>query len=281
MHAIVLAGGKGTRLLPHTRHRPKALIRLGRCPILEIILRRLRASGFDRVTLCVSHLGEMIRAEFGDGRRLGLAIDYCVDERPLGTAAPLLLVEDWTTPAVVMNGDILTAIDLAGLHRTHRRSGARLTVAFHRRSLTSPMGLLQMRGASVTAVWEKPTFEWNVSCGIYVVDPLVRRHIPRGVPADMPGLISTLVERGEPVRGHRFSAPWHDIGSPASYERAHLAYLADPDLYLDPRAPAPVPPDDRGELVGELALDGDERQRGLDIFLLDAVRREGTGGSWT
>jgi NDP-sugar pyrophosphorylase family protein len=226
----------GTRLRPYTRDRPKALVRLGRYSILEIILNRLRACGFERVTLCVSHLREMITEEIGDGRRLGLRVDYSVDERPLGTAAPLLLVEDWTAPAVVMNGDLLTTIDFSELHRTHRRRGSRLTVAFQRRRLATSVGVLQVRDDRITAMWEKPTIEWNVCLGVYVADPSTRRHIPANTPTDMPGLIRSLIADHEPVHGYQFTGEWHDIGTPAAYERARAEFLADSDRYLRPRS---------------------------------------------
>lgn len=239
MHAILLVGGAGTRLWPYTRDLPKALVRLGRYTILEVILNRLRACGFDRVTLCVSHLREQITKEIGDGRHLGLRVDYSVDERPLGTAAPLLLVEDWTAPAVVMNGDVLTTVDFADLFRAHARRGGRLTVAFQRRRLATSVGVLHVREDRedrITAMWEKPNFEWNVCLGIYVADPAVRGHIPTNTPTDMPGLIGALIGHDEAVHGYRFTGAWHDIGTPAGYDRARAEFLADEDRYLRPRS---------------------------------------------
>ncbi|WP_218951961.1 sugar phosphate nucleotidyltransferase [Amycolatopsis anabasis] len=234
VHAILLVGGKGTRLLPHTADQPKALIRLGRYAILEIILRRLRAFGFDRVTLCVSHLGEMIRAEFGSGAALGLSIEYSVDERPLGTAAPLLLTENWDTPAVVMNGDILTTIDFGDLLRRHQARQSLLTVAFVRRRLSAGVGLVRVIDGRIREVLEKPTFDLNVSSGIYAVSPAARKYIPRGGPADMPDLINALIRHDEPVHGYGFSGAWHDIGTPLRYDEARKAFEADPDRYLGP-----------------------------------------------
>lgn len=274
MHAILMVGGKGTRLSPYTRHQPKALIKMGRYSLLEIILRRLRASGFDRVTLCISHLGEMIRTEFGDGRRLGLAIDYSVDERPLGTAAPLLLVPEWTSPAVVMNGDILTTIDFADLHRQHVHSRSPLTVAFQRRRLDASMGLLRVLDNRVHAVWEKPSFEWNISSGIYVADPSVRHRIAPGVPVDMPDLIGILIRDGEPVHGYRFTGSWHDIGTPARYEQASSEFLADPEVYLNPRA-RPQPDE---ETIARVDIEPqlDDGRPGLDLSVLGEPHRDGT-----
>lgn len=240
MHAILLAGGRGTRLMPHTSTRPKALMPLGEHSLLEVTLRRLRACGFTRATLCVSHLAPMIRSAFGDGSRLDLRVDYCLDERPLGTAAPLLLVPEWTEPAVVMNGDLLTTIDFADLWRRHRAGGARLTVAFQRYWVSTGVGLVRAEGERVRRVHEKPTFEWNVCSGIYVADPEVRSHIPPGIPTDMPNLINALTDAGEPVNGYPFTDSWHDVGTPARYEQARADFLADPDRYLR-LVPAPAP----------------------------------------
>jgi NDP-sugar pyrophosphorylase family protein len=262
MHAIVLVGGKGSRLLPHTRERPKALVMLGRCAILEIILRRLRAFGFSRVTLCVAHLGEQIRAAYGDGSGLGLSIDYTVDDRPLGTAAPLRLVQDWRTPAVVLNGDILSTVDFGHLLRTHELNRGPLTIAYVRRRLTATVGLVQLADGRVSEILEKPTFGLRVSSGIYAVSPSVRDYLPDG-PVDMPGLVSLLVANGEPVHGYGFDGAWHDIGTPGRYLEASRAFESDPDLYL-----SPAPHDGRqwrapvsGEPVDALAV----AEEGLDL----------------
>lgn len=279
MHAILLVGGKGTRLLPYTRSRPKGLIPFGQYTLLEIILRRLRACGVERVTLCISHLGELIRAAFGDGRELDLSVDYCVDERPLGTAAPLLLVPDWDSPAVVMNGDLLTTVDFGELRRWHDRAGGLLTVVFQRHWLASGMGLLRVLGDRVHSMREKPTFEWNVCSGVYLADPLVRTYIPAGVPTDMPDLINALAQSGEVVSGYRFAGSWHDVGTPERYRRAHADFLADPELYL---APQPHRPARNGHLP-DLAVQLRPGPAGgaADLTVLDRAGPEQPAvGSW-
>jgi NDP-sugar pyrophosphorylase family protein len=239
VHAIILAGGRGTRLLPYTEDCPKPLLPLGSYPILEVILRRLRASGFARVTLCIAHLGDMIRSEFGDGQQLGLSIGYRADpDGPLGTAAPLRLLDDWDTPALVMNGDVLATVDLAGLYQRHLASRSRLTVAFRRCRVPTAVGMVEAPGDQIRAIWEKPTLTWNISSGIYVASPSLRQDIPAGRQFDMPDLIEILLRRGEPVHGYRFTGAWHDIGTPAGYARAEAAFLADPQRYLVPEPPA-------------------------------------------
>jgi NDP-mannose synthase len=240
MHAIVLVGGKGTRLMPHTEHLPKPLVKLGQYSILEIILHRLHAYGFDRITLCISHMGDAIKDAIGHGGQLGMSVDYCADTRPLGTAAPLRLVTDWHSPAVVMNGDILTTADFGELYRQHQASRSAMTIAVHRRWLASGVGLVHMIGDEVTAIKEKPKFEWNVSAGIYVIDPRVRRYIPEDTPVDMPTLINILIREGERVGGHRFTGSWFDIGTPARYAEATTRFLANPAMFLAPGKPGEV-----------------------------------------
>ncbi|TDB74896.1 sugar phosphate nucleotidyltransferase [Micromonospora sp. KC723] len=267
MHAILLVGGRGTRLMPHTSNRPKALMPLGEHSLLEISLRRLRACGFTRATLCISHLGSMIRSAFGDGSQLGLRVDYCVDDRPMGTAAPLLLVPDWTEPAVVMNGDLLTSIDFGELYRRHVAGDGGLTVAFQRYWVSTGVGLLRADGDRIRRVHEKPTFEWNVCCGIYVADPGVRSYIPSGTPTDMPTLINALADAGVPVNGYAFHESWHDVGTPARYEQARADFLSDPDRYL-------------GSAPSKGAADRPRPE--LDVFVLDEpVPGSSTIEMWT
>lgn len=241
MHAIVLAGGKGSRLLPHTAHRPKPLLQFGRCSLLEIIIRRLRSSGFSRVTLCVSHLGEMIERTFGDGRELDIQIDYAVDDAPLGTAAPLLAVRDWHTPALVINGDVLTAIDFAELCRVHRLQANDMTVVIHRLQMSISYGVIGVGGAGeIVAIQEKPLLPVDVAAGIYVVNPAVSHHIQANEPLDMPELIGRLIVAHQAVRAYRFDGPWHDIGNHDSYQAAQQDFAANPELYLHVDAGLPT-----------------------------------------
>ncbi len=241
MHAIILAGGKGTRLLPYTEDRPKSLLSFGSHTLLEIILRRLHDAGVVRVTLCVSHLGPMIEQVFGAGQRLGLDIDYVTDVEPLGTAAPLVAVRDWTEPAIVANGDVLSQIDFAELHHTHRRDGNDMTVVVHR--LESPVnyGVVNVGTAGrITSIREKPRMSFDVSAGIYVVEPRVRHYVPDGRPLDMPDLIAELLASDRIVRAYRFDGPWHDVGTPVSYVAAQRHFAATPERYLRVQATAAV-----------------------------------------
>jgi NDP-mannose synthase len=243
MHAIVLAGGKGTRLGPLTAETPKALMRFGEFTLLEITLLRLREAGADRVTLCVSHLGEMIRQVIGSGEALEIAVEYCHDPTPLGTAGPLRQVPRWDEPALVMNCDILTALDFGHMYRLHVDSGAWLTVATQRRHVVVPFGVIEFAetGHEVRAIREKPSLPFEISAGIYVVDPKARELIPVQEPMDMPALMRGLLEEGHPVQASSFIDVWHDIGTPAGYQAAQRDFAADPTAYLMPKIATPPP----------------------------------------
>lgn len=182
----------------------------------------------------------MIRDELGDGGRFGLRIDYCVDRQPLGTAAPLWLVEDWTEPALVMNGDLLTTIDVADVYRSHTAGGALLTVVFKEIELPVDYGVVRLAGDRVCGVWEKPRVVVPIATGVYAADPSVRDYLGPGSPADMPELIAAAAGSPRGVEGYRFAGEWYDIGTPASFERACQAFAARPDLYLCGKGGPPV-----------------------------------------
>ncbi|MEH1166515.1 sugar phosphate nucleotidyltransferase [Micromonospora sp. CPCC 205539] len=228
MHAIVMVGGKGTRLLPHTRNTPKALLGVGGRSILEILVDRLRQAGTDRITMCVSHLADAIRQRFGDGCQFGVALDYAFDREPMGTAGPLLLVEDWHEAAVIVNGDVLSTIDFAQLHRAHCAGRDVLTVATHTHRVPIELGVLDIADGQVVGVREKPELTLDVAAGIYVADPAVREHIPADRTTDMPALITTLTRLGASVGAYRFSDEWHDIGTPQKYALVQQRALEDP-----------------------------------------------------
>ncbi|MET7399551.1 sugar phosphate nucleotidyltransferase [Dactylosporangium sp. AC04546] len=233
MHAIVMAGGMGRRLAAVAPRIPKPLIEVGGNPIIEIIVRQLRASGFDRLTICVSHLGAQIEQALGDGRRFGVSIAYNWDRTPLGTAGPLRTVAGFDAPALVMNADILTTAELDRLVAAHRHGGAVLTVAVRECPVPVAFGVLRTDAAGrVTAVEEKPTVTVDVAAGMYVVDPSVVGQLPPDRPLDMPELITRLVDAGRPVATHRFADTWHDVGTPESLARAELDFLDDPGRFL-------------------------------------------------
>jgi NDP-sugar pyrophosphorylase family protein len=221
MKAIVLAGGKGARLAPYTKILPKPLMPIGDMPILEILIRQMKRAGVSEVILTVGHLAELLRAFFDDGSRFGVNILYSYEDKPLGTAGPLSLVEDLNSTFLVTNGDVLTTLDLRKLVEKHRESGAAATIAMHDRQVKIDLGVLQLNGSQeITGYIEKPTYDFRVSMGIYVFEPRVLTYIPHNQYLDFPELVLTMIDRGERVIGYPYKGYWQDLGNPEDYEQA-------------------------------------------------------------
>lgn len=225
MRAVVLAGGKGTRLRPYTTVFPKPLMPLGDVPILDIVLRQLVAAGFRDITLSVGYLAELVRAYCGDGSRYGVALRYLHEDAPLGTVGSIGLLEDFTSPLLLMNGDILTDLSFEKVWEYHNDNSGLITVALNRRPLTINFGVVdQMEGNEIRHYVEKPTLDYLVGMGICVLDPSVAPFIERGKRMDLPDLVASLLGAGKKVVGWETDAYWLDIGRPDDYERAQSDY---------------------------------------------------------
>lgn len=234
MQAIVLAGGKGTRLRPYTTVLPKPLVPVGERPICEIIVRQLVAAGFDRIVFAVSHLAELIQAFFGDGSKWGARISYSREDPPLGTAGPIGMIDGLDDSFLVMNGDVLTNLDYAALMADHRGRGAIATLTTYRKDVAVTLGVVDVSPESrLLKYTEKPTLEYRASMGVYVLSRRVLDFLPRGQRMDLPDLMQTLVQRGEHVHCHAFAGEWFDIGRPEDYEEA-LGRYADQPTRFDP-----------------------------------------------
>jgi NDP-mannose synthase len=221
MKAIVLAGGRGTRLTPYTTILPKPLMPIGDMPILEILLRQIKACGIDEVVITVGHLAHLLQAFFQGGKRLGLNITYSFEEQPLGTAGPLSLIDHLEDPFLVINGDILTNLDLRTLIDHHHNSQAFLTIATHYRKVKIDLGVVQVNDSDqIVGYIEKPDYEFFVSMGAYVFEPGVLQYIPKGQYLDFPDLVLALLEKGERVFSYPFDGYWQDLGRPDDYAQA-------------------------------------------------------------
>lgn len=225
-HVVILAGGKGVRLRPYTTVIPKPLVPIGdRYSILEIVMRQLAACGFNRATLAIGHLGQLIRAYVGDGSQWGIEVDYVQEESPLGTIGPALMVLDQLPENfLLMNGDILTDLDYGDLLDRHISWGAPLTVATFNRVHQVDFGVLDVTDRRVTAFTEKPPLSYSVSMGIYGVS---KRHLQRytaGLPYGFDELMLDLIERGTLPASYGFDGFWLDIGRPDDYDRANAEF---------------------------------------------------------
>jgi NDP-mannose synthase len=221
MRAVILAGGLGMRLRPYTAILPKPLLPVGERPVIEHILRRLQSFGVERVDLAVAHLGDLIRVYLTEATDLATELElvWHWEGEPLGTAGALRMIPDLDETFVVMNGDILTTLDLAGLVDAHRRAGASLTVAMRQQRIDVELGVIESEGGRITSYLEKPTLHYDVSMGVYVYEPAALDHLPDG-PCQFPELVHRLLGAGRPVATYRSDADWFDIGTFREYERA-------------------------------------------------------------
>ena len=227
MQAVILAGGKGTRLRPYTTVLPKPLMPIGDMPVLEVVLRHLRRAGFTRVTMAVSYLAELIEAFCGDGSRFGLSIAYSREEQELSTAGPLKLIRGLDETFLVMNGDLLTTLDYAALLRRHKEQGAAATIAAHRRTVKIDYGVIEPGPDGTLGDYiEKPEFGYLVRRGVNVLEPSAIELIGENEKLGMPDLMLRLKAAGRKVLVHESPCLWLDIGRVEDYERATEVFSA-------------------------------------------------------
>lgn len=221
MRAVILAGGKGTRLAPYTTVLPKPLMPVGEMPILEIVMRQLVNHGFDDQTLAVGYLAELLMAYCGDGSKFGAALEYSREGQPLGTAGPIALVPNLNETFLVMNGDLLTTIDYSAMLKNHHERGVLATIACYQRDVKIDLGVIDVDSDNWVANYiEKPTYHYEVSMGIYIFEPAILNYIPLNQKLDLPDLMLNLLKAGQKVNVFKFDGYWLDIGRPDDYERA-------------------------------------------------------------
>src|SRR5271167_1260823 len=229
MQAVLLAGGRGTRLRPYTHVLPKPLMPLGDAdpmPIIEVVLRQLGRFGFCDVTIITGYLTELIEAFCGDGRKFGTRLTYHREVTPLGTAGGLTLVDRPAAPVLVINGDILTTLDFAAMFAFHRAQGAAATIASYPREVKIDFGVLEF-GADphvLTGYREKPALAFQVSMGVYILDPIAWDFLVPNRPLPMPDLLETLRGAGHPVHCFRQECYWLDIGRHDDYDLANEVF---------------------------------------------------------
>lgn len=219
--AVILAGGRGTRLRPYTTVLPKPLMPIGDYPILEVIIRQLAASGVKRIILAVNHQAEIIKSYFNSGTKWGIDIEYSLEKTPLGTMGPLKLL-DGKLPEhfMVLNGDVLTDLDFADFHDRHARSGSMFTIAAHERVVRSEFGVLEVESDKLVGFQEKPEQRHLVSMGVYMLSRPVLSYIQNGGPFGFDDLMHALIRNGKDVTVQRHGGLWLDIGRPDDYMEA-------------------------------------------------------------
>jgi NDP-sugar pyrophosphorylase family protein len=218
--AIVLSGGKGTRLRPYTVVLPKPLMPIGDYPILEVVVRQLVRYGFDHITLAVNHQAELIRAFFGDGAKWHVHIDYSQENQPLGTIGPLRLIQDLPQHFLVMNGDVLTDLNFAEFHDNHTSKNRIFTISSHQRVQKIDYGVLVSdKSGMLRSFQEKPSTGYEVSMGIYMASREILEYVP-DAPYGFDNLMLDLLAGNRPVNVEPFSGYWLDIGRPDDYMQA-------------------------------------------------------------
>jgi NDP-mannose synthase len=233
MTAVILAGGKGTRLHPYTFTIPKPLLPVGDVPIIEVLLHQLRNSGFGRVILTLGHMAPIFTASLGDGTRFGLSLEYAYEDEPLGTAGPLRELQGLADDFLVMNGDILTTLSFAELMEAHRGGGAAATIAVSHREVQIDYGVVvSTEEGDLSDYVEKPTIPYEVSMGVNVLNRRAIGFIPEKERFDIPELMVALKAAGERVLCHRTDCYWQDIGRFDDYQQASLDFTSDPARFV-------------------------------------------------
>lgn len=217
VQSVIMAGGQGLRLRPLTEDLPKPMLPVGGRPLLESILEELTDAGINQINLITNFKKEVISDHFGDGAEFGVAIQYVEEDRPLGTAGSLGLLETANKPLLVINGDIITKVDYRAMLDFHIDNKADMTVAVKNQEFQLPYGVVETDGVRITGISEKPVIRPFVNAGIYLIGPEHCRQIPAGEHYDMTDLIERLIKDGYNVVSFPVHEYWRDIGQHEDY----------------------------------------------------------------
>lgn len=223
---VIMAGGMGKRLMPLTEHTPKPMLKVGGRPILETLISRLQQQGFSEILISINYKGEQIKDYFGDGRMMGVSIRYIEEEKPMGTAGALgIMEEEPRHPVLVMNGDILTNVNFENLIDFHYKSKADATMCIREYGLEVPYGVVRLNENNIIAIEEKPVQQFYVNAGIYVLNPEVIKTIKPGSAIDMTQIFEKLVQQNSVTVSFPIREFWMDIGKLEDYNRANNEYF--------------------------------------------------------
>ncbi len=219
--AVILAGGRGTRLRPYTVVLPKPLMPIGEYPILEVVIRQLVSHKFNHITIAINHQAELFKAFFGDGSKWRVLIDYSLEDKPLGTMGPLRLIKNLPAHFLVMNGDILTDLNYSAFYDEHTFNDQLFTISAHHREQYIDYGVLQTNNdGMLQGFYEKPTTNYKVSMGVYMVSRNILSYIPEDEPYGFNNLMLDLLKAKQTVNVKFFEGYWLDIGRADDYIKA-------------------------------------------------------------
>ncbi len=223
--AIILAGGKGTRLKPYTVSLPKPLVPIVDKPIIEIIIQQLVKSGFTHITLTINHMAEIIKAFCGDGSKWNVKIDYSQEDKPLSTMGPLKLIKDLPGNFLIMNGDVLTDLNYGKFFDFHVINRNIFTVSSYQREQLNDFGVLEVNSnKKLTGFKEKPINKFQVSMGVYMANKEILNHIPEDIAFGFDNLMLELLKEKKGVAVKIHNGYWLDIDRPDDYEKAANDY---------------------------------------------------------
>jgi NDP-sugar pyrophosphorylase family protein len=231
--AVILAGGKGTRLRPYTLVLPKPLMPIGEYPILEVIIRQLVSHDFDHITISVNHQSELIKAFFGNGEKLGVKIDYCQEDKPLNTMGPLQLIPDLPENFLIMNGDVLTDLNFSNFYHHHAQRSNVFTISSFIRDHVNDYGVLIVgEDKKLNDFKEKPVTRFEVSMGVYMASPEILKFIPKNTAYGFDTLMLDLISAKNPASVKIHDGYWLDIGRPDDYSIAIDKFETERSIFL-------------------------------------------------
>lgn len=218
---LIMAGGKGTRLRPHTENCPKPMLEVGGKPMLQHIIEKATADGFQNFVISLHYLGHMVEEHFGDGKKYGVRIDYLREDKPLGTAGCLsLLPRIPELPFIVTNGDVLTDIHYNEFLDFHNRHEASATMAVRQHEIQNQFGVVRTKGVEIEGFEEKPIYRSHVNAGIYVLEPCTLKHLEYQQHCDMPALFERIKQNSGRTIVYPMHEPWLDVGRPEDLANA-------------------------------------------------------------
>jgi len=225
---VIMAGGFGTRLLPHTESCPKPLLPIAGKPMLEHIIERAKLEGFSHFLITLYYLGHMIESSFGNGERLGVKIEYSREKVPLGTAGALGLIDPLpSSPFVVTNGDVITDIRYGEMLDFHVRQAATATMAVRAHEWQHPFGVVRTEGVEIIGFEEKPIVRSHINAGVYVLNPEALGVLNADEQCDMPSLFDRLKKNNWRTVAYPMHEPWLDVGRLDDLKRANIKIKID------------------------------------------------------
>ncbi len=221
MIAVIQAGGQGARLKPYTLVLPKPLMPVGGLPVIEMLLKWLRRNGIHKAYITTGYLGHLIRSLCGNGEQWDIELAYSVEPEPLGTVGALQLLSEYLDETfLVLNGDLITDLNLRAFYEFHKRNSGLLSIAVTDKNVRVDLGVLETEGDQVADFKEKPSYRFQVSMGVYLMEPEILKFIPKGVPFGFDDLMLNMLDQSVPVYVYRHQGAWMDIGRPEDFQRA-------------------------------------------------------------